>query len=298
MELRSHKPSTCASIPVQIGCRLFESRGTSLGSDDGDYPEPIALLSPSYRFGSQTHYKLGNCSFLYPFFKSILYYFVHALDVRKIDFQKHEDNKGMPDIVLGAILAIAGAAVGSGITAFFSYKSAKLQVRANYTNLQLQLEDQAKEARRARLIEVRKTYLLPISHTISNWVESTIQETNMSVRREESRRKAEVDPENSALVLEEAMDKAQEWTSKVTRLRGQISDKTLENLIVKAVTVTSEVNTARMPILRLLNNAKDIDKDPLIKVSEEERRLVGLLHDHLLQVNKRIEELLSGDESQ
>lgn len=50
----------------------------------------------------------------------------------------------------------------------------------------------------------------------------------MSVRREESRRKAEFDPENSALALKEAMDKAQKWTSKVTRLRGQISDKTLK----------------------------------------------------------------------
>lgn len=204
----------------------------------------------------------------------------------------------MLDIVLGAILGIAGAAVGSGITAFFSYKSTKLQVGANYTNLQLQLEGQAKEARQARLIEARKVYLLPLSQAISNWAESAIQESNMIVRREESKRKDEFDPENSALELKEAMDKSQNCTSQVTLLRGRVSDKTLDKLIENVVTVTNEVNIARMPILRLLNNAEGIDTGTLIKASEEERRLVGLLHDHLLQVNKRIEELLSGDESQ
>lgn len=204
----------------------------------------------------------------------------------------------MLDIVLGAILGIAGAAVGSGITAFFSYKSTKLQVGANYTNLQLQLEGQAKEARQARLIEARKVYLLPLSQAISNWAESAIQESNMIVRREESKRKDEFDPENSALELKEAMDKSQNCTSQVTLLRGRVSDKTLDKLIENVVTVTNEVTIARMPILRLLNNAEGIDTGTLIKASEEERRLVGLLHDHLLQVNKRIEELLSGDESQ
>jgi len=204
----------------------------------------------------------------------------------------------MSDIVLGAILGIACAAIGSGITALFSYKSAKLQIDANYTSLQLQLEGQAKEARQARLIETRKVYLLPLSQTISNWVESSIQETNMTVRREESKRKDEFDPENSALALKEAMDKSQNWTSQVTLLRGRISDKTLDKLIENVVTVTNEVNTTRMPILRLLNNAEGIDTDTLIKASEEERGLVGLLHDHLIQVNRRIEELLNGDESQ
>jgi len=225
-------------------------------------------------------------------------YFGYALDVKKINFQKHEDNKAMHDIVLGAIIGLAGAAVGSGITAFFSYKSTKLQLGANRADLQLRLESQAKEARRDRLIETRKVYLLPLSQAISKWVESTIQETNMSVRREESKRKGEFDPENSALALKEAMDKCREWTSRVTNMRGQISDKTLDNLIEDAATLMSDVNAARMPILRLLNNAAGTDTNTLIAASEEERRLVRLLHDHLIRANKRIEELLSGDESQ
>ena len=204
----------------------------------------------------------------------------------------------MHDIVLGAILGISGAAIGSGITAFFSYKATKLQIGANRVDLRLQLENQAREARLARLVEVRKVYLLPLSKVISNWVESDIQETNMIVRREESKRKQEFDPENSALQLKKAMDKSQDYTSQLTCLRGQISDKILDDLIETVLKVTREVNTARMPILRLLNNAEGVDTNTLVEASKEEWSLVGNLRHQLLQVNKRIEELLSGDESQ
>jgi len=204
----------------------------------------------------------------------------------------------MHDIVLGGILAIASAAVGSGITAFFLYKSARLQLGANRADLELRLESQAKEARRTRLVEARKGYLLPLSEAISKWVESTIQETNMSVRREESRRKGELDPENSARALFKAMEKAGDLASQVSYMRGQISDRTLDRLIEHAAKITIKINAARMPILRLLNNAEGIDTDTLVEASEEERGLVMLLHGYLLRANKRIEELLSGDESQ
>ncbi|GAF83282.1 unnamed protein product, partial [marine sediment metagenome] len=209
----------------------------------------------------------------------------------------HEDNKAMNDVVLGAILGGASAAVGAGITGFLLYKSVKLQLRASRADLELRLGNQGAEARRTRLIEARKGYLVDLSKAISNWVESDIQETNMSVRWEESRRRGEPDLENSARALSKAMNEAKDWTSEVRHIRGRISDETLDRLIEGAETMMLEVDAARRPIIRVFN-AEEVDMEALGKAFEEERMLMGRVRDHLLRANKRIEELLSGDEAQ
>lgn len=206
----------------------------------------------------------------------------------------------MSDIVLGALIGISGAIVGAIIAALSSYIITRLQINARREELNQQLSYQEREAQRARLIESRKDLLHRLRNTISEWVDCSNRQINMIVRLEKAFK--EYDDASAARQLEihefnEVSERGKQVASQFEILRRQVSDNKLSELI-EAVTETQyEVNTARQPLIRFFNNPSGVDANTIESALHKDESLRNEVSKKVLQVNKRIEELLSGEPS-
>ncbi len=195
----------------------------------------------------------------------------------------------MPDIVLGALIGAITTAVGAIITGFINYKNAKLQ-----------LSHQGREAQRNRLIEARKELLLDLRRTISEWVEYSNQQVNMTVRLKNADEKYQDGSLERQLEIREFAEvsgKMQQLSSQLGILRAQVSDRKLDNLIEAVKDIQYEVDVQRMPLVRFFNNPGSADVNTLESALQTNEFLLKKIRNQNLQVNKRIEELLSGEPS-
>ncbi len=195
----------------------------------------------------------------------------------------------LPDIVLGALIGAIATAAGSIIIGFINYKNAKLQ-----------LSHQGREAKRNRLIEARKDLLLRLRHTLSEWVDVSNMQVNMVERLKNAFEKyEESSPARQLEIIEfnKVSEQGKQISSQFEILRGQVSDNTLSNLIEAVRETQYEVDTARMPLIRFFNNPSGADISSLESAFREDESLRKKVWKQVLQVNKRIEELLSGEPS-
>ena len=200
----------------------------------------------------------------------------------------------MPDIVLGALIGVISAVVGWVI----SYRTSRMQINARRDELNQQLSYQEKEAQRNRLIESRKDYLLRLRNTASEWVEYSHREINMIVRLDTAIKSGDTSKEQSEIrEFNEVTEQGKQVSSKFDMLRGQVSDNTLDSLIEAVRETQYEVNTVRMPLIRFFNNPGSADINTLNSAVQKDESLHKEVRKQLLQVNKRIEELLSGEPS-
>ena len=200
----------------------------------------------------------------------------------------------MPDIVLGALIGVISAIVGWII----SYRTSRMQINARRDELNQQLSYQEREAQRNRLIESRKDYLLRLRNTVSEWVEYSHREINMIVRLDAAIKSGDTSKKQSEIrEFNEVSEQGKQVSSKFDMLRGQVSDNTLDSLIEAVRETQYEVNTARMPLIRFFNNPGSADTNTIESAIQEDESLHKEVRKQLLQVNKRIEELLSGEPS-
>ena len=183
----------------------------------------------------------------------------------------------MPDIILGYIL-------GASITGIISYLIARQQIGARREEIKQQLD-----------YEVRKEHILPLRKTISEHVLNRNQVVNMMVRLDEA-----LKSENSARIQEnareyyETIERSKTLTSQLGILRGQLGDQKLSDLIKTLLDKQSEIDLARMPIVRLFNNPGSENVATLEAVEQKEESLFEEQRKELVKINRRIEELLSG----
>ena len=202
----------------------------------------------------------------------------------------------MPDIVLGALIGVVSAVVGY----IMSYRNTKLQLDARRNELNQQLSYQEREAKRNRLIEARKDLLLRLRHTLSEWVDVSNMQVNMIERLKNAFEKyEESSPARQLEIIEfnKVSEQGKQISSQFEILRGQVSDNTLSNLIEAVKETQYEVDTARMPLIRFFNNPSGSDISSLESAFREDESLHRKVWKQVLQVNKRIEELLSGEPS-
>lgn len=206
----------------------------------------------------------------------------------------------MPDIVLGALIGIGGGIVGAIIGALSSYIITNRQINARRDEFNQQLSHQDKKAQREWLIQDRKEYLSPLRHTLSEWVECSHQQTNMTVRLKtalgeydegSAERKAEIQK------FLKVTERITNLTSRLAILSGLISDGMLDKLIDVVKAIQLEVATQRMPMLRFYQNPSEANADTIESVMQKDELLLKKVRSQVLKVNKRIEELLSGEPS-
>ncbi|MCJ7514502.1 MAG: hypothetical protein MUO89_00815 [Dehalococcoidia bacterium] len=219
----------------------------------------------------------------------------------------------MSDVMLIAILGIAGtllgAIAGAAITGFISYRNTNLQINARKAELKEQLEHQRSEARRRWLVEDRKQYLVPLRETVNKWV---VELTRMidqinNVGRVIKRPKVypllykedSVEPQRQT--LEAIQGRMKDLKETLEGLYG-LYDEELSLYINTVLSMELDVSINSYPILNYQmqtwftksgKSATELLDDAL----QKNRKASLDLRKQLQQVNKRIEELLIGDET-
>ena len=201
----------------------------------------------------------------------------------------------MSDIVLGTLIALSGVIIG-GLS---SYIIARLQIRAHREELNQQLSHQEREAQRNSLIEARKDHLLQLRNIISNWVECSHQSVNMNVRLKKALKNKGKSLEKELEIREyiEVSERGKRLSSQLAGIRGEISDNILDNLIDAVLTKQYEIDLERMPLVRFFNEPGSVDIKAIESAMHKDEALRKEVRKIVLQVNKRIEELLSGEPS-
>jgi hypothetical protein len=222
----------------------------------------------------------------------------------------------MSDVMLIAILGIIGtllgAVAGAAITGYISYRNTKLQITARSAELKEQLEHHQREARRSLRAEDRKRYLVPLRETATKWVvELTrmIEQTDSigrTIKRPKlypfmgSGKKESVEPQKQTLeVIQRRMEASKK---KLEDLLGQVNDEELILSIDEVLLKESDVRHNSFPILNYqigmwLGTPKEDIAESLNNALRENRKASIELRRQLQKVNKRIEELLLGDET-
>jgi len=190
----------------------------------------------------------------------------------------------MSDIVVGALIGIGGVVVGGCIS---------------YVTTRLQLKQQEREARRERLISDRERYLTRLRECTSKWIKNSNMVVAMSVSVTQAR---ESGMEPSGLQQEwndfdMVLDKSRELTEEFDVLLGEVGDSNLYDLIQAVKKETREADARTMPLLRVFQNSKSVHIDDLEAKSAESNSIIQGVHRKLIPMNKRIEELLSGDQA-
>jgi len=203
----------------------------------------------------------------------------------------------LPDIALGALIGLGGTILGALIAGVTSYIITRIQIQARRDEINLQLSYQEKESYRNRIIESRKDVLLRLRNATSEWVECSHQQTNMNVRLKKAfKNKGEsLEKELEIKKYIEVSERGEQILSQLQVLRGQLSDSTLDDLIEALSEKQIAIQTARIPLLEFFNNPKGADINTILSATQREESLRNELRKELLKVNKRIEELLSGE---
>ncbi len=204
----------------------------------------------------------------------------------------------MSDIVFGALIGVGAAALGSIITGIINYKNSTLQISARRDELNQQLSHQEREAKISRLIEARKEHLFRLRNILSKWVECSNQQVNMDVRLDKAIKSGDSFRQQLNISeYNETSELGKELTSQLNILRRELSDNIVDDLIKAIFEKQSEIDIARMPIVRFFNNPEGADSSTIESVMREEELLFEAQRKKLIEINKRIEELLNGEPS-
>ncbi|MBA7599416.1 hypothetical protein ES703_06449 [subsurface metagenome] len=206
----------------------------------------------------------------------------------------------MSDFVQGALIGGAFAVIGSVITALITYCITKRQIKGNLEQLSLKLEQDTGEKRRDRLVEARKTYLIPLRDIISRWSVELTKLPGLSIALNKLvQSSSNVSSITGSRIFKDSMEFNKKMLSMAQQhevLIGQISDKKLHNLITEAIKIQGEALVRRTEI----HESIEIDKDfkSLAEAINASNKILTNVQFKLIDINNRIEELLCGNESE
>ncbi len=204
----------------------------------------------------------------------------------------------MSEAIIGTIIAVAGTLLGSGLGVWLSFKSTKAQIEAQSAQQERQLQHERLLSRTKTLIEIRKEYLLPLKETIGQWTEQARKTANLFAIDSKNRAPGVSNAELSKQTAE-ALRRGRKITSKLYELRGQLSDSVLGKLVDELFDQQKEVDKKRIYAIGLINDksraAEMLGRDSAIGPRRDEQAAMDLILNLCYKVNRRIEDLLSGD---
>ena len=185
------------------------------------------------------------------------------------------------------------------MVALVSYFIARVQTNARKEELSSQLYHQEQEAKLDRVIEARRDYLTPLRKAVSEWMKVANDSVSAiaRVKAAETRGLSVADQAAEIKHLTEVLDNSQEITSELEILRGQGSDLMLESLITEAQSGQSDASMAMLKLGKLFNDPQNVSTDDLEAAVSQHNGIIQELRKKLLEINKRIEQLLTGEPS-
>ncbi len=203
----------------------------------------------------------------------------------------------MPDLALGALIAGLSAILGGIVTGFITYRNTKAQVKGSLKQLSLKLEHDEYENRRDRLVEARIVYLKPLRDIISDWNIELVKLPSLSTALY---RLIQSTSDSSFIANSQVYKDSIEFNNNMRSLaerhdkyRGQISDTKLSDLINNTIKVQGEALLKRTELLNSMR--PDMDFNDLKITLDESNNILSNVQLKLMDINKRIEELLCGD---
>lgn len=195
----------------------------------------------------------------------------------------------MSDIVQGALIGIGGAVVGAIIAAISSYIVTKVQISTRLY-----------EVRTDRLIKTREQALIPLRAIMSQSLglaEDALKQ--MVIMTEAHKRGADAkEMEEAKKRWEEASDKSREADAEFENLRRLVSDSRLYQMIEEVKDAEGKESPKIIEIMMRAHNPQYYQNiEAFSALTRELKEARKRIFDKLLVMNKRIEELLSGEPS-
>jgi hypothetical protein len=193
----------------------------------------------------------------------------------------------MHEIVQGALIGISGTIVGAIIAAIIAY-----------INTKSQLDLRIYELRTDRLIKAREKVLIPLREVINQSLAFSNKQTTLMVQMGEANKKEDKTELGKAIERwEEAASKSDEVRLNLEVLIGQLSDSKLMQLIEEVKAVQETENQKVIEVTALAHRPENMNIETLKRLNRELRKIHNNTLSKLLPLNKRIEELLSGEPS-
>jgi hypothetical protein len=194
----------------------------------------------------------------------------------------------LSDLALGALIGVGGTIIGALIAGMTSYIITRMQINARRYDLRFE-----------SLITDRKIVLIPLREAVSKSLELSNNALTMTVRLgEANKRGADAKELREEIQLwEEVSEKSSQASSNLEILRGQISDSKLDQFIQEAISAQREESTELAMITHRAQQPENWTKEAFDKIVNDREEILKRLRSKLFTVNKRIEELLSGEPS-
>lgn len=206
----------------------------------------------------------------------------------------------MSDTVWIAIAGIVGTGLsGIGVallSAYFNGRNTKMQLDARREELGNEIKHQQGEARRDRIIEARKTYLYPLRERLVS-VSAVLLSFQSAVAQFRVGSETQAPPETLAQLKSNVLtwqQRARELADDTMSFTTQLSDATLQSLF-NDYWESEHAMSGQLVSLMTAQVSTDgtipeyNEWEPLLTKARVQRE------EKLLALNKRIEQLLSGD---
>ena len=204
----------------------------------------------------------------------------------------------MSDIVLGALIGVGAVVVGSIITGVINHRNSKLQISARRDEVNQQLSHQEREAKIGRIINSREKVLILLREAINRSLELSNNHLVLMVQMGEASRKEDKTEYRAAIKRwEEASDESKEAKSTLEILIGQLSDSQLLRMIEEVKASQEGEKGKVVEVSVLAHQPESMNIETMKRLNRELREFHNITLSKLLPLNKRIEELLSGEPS-
>ncbi len=188
----------------------------------------------------------------------------------------------MPDIVVGATIGIFGVIIGGLLTSINNW---------------VQIKHKEKEGLIGRRIKAREGYLIPLRESLSKYMGNSIKGiTAYAVLGELEAKTAE--PEMRAKPFETMMaslETSSQVMEEIEYQSGQTDDTNLSKMILDFRNQQVDLETTLTSHSKWLANIAEIDPREWNELLQRYNSVVSSQRDRLIPINRRIQELLSGE---
>ena len=192
----------------------------------------------------------------------------------------------MSDIVLGAIIGVGGTIIGGALIGISSWMQ-----------LRVQLKHSEREALIGRRSKTRESYLIPLREALSKYIANAIKGISAyAVLKEMGKKKSE--PELRMKPSETIMDSLEaggQIMEQIDVLSGQTCDTDLSKMIEDFKQQQIDLEIELKPHAKLFANITEIDPQLWNSLLRQYNSAVSRQRQRLIPINRRIEELLSGE---
>lgn len=187
----------------------------------------------------------------------------------------------MSDMVVGAIIGIGGVIIGGILTSINNW---------------VQIKHQEKEALIGRRAKAREGYLVPLREALSKYMSNSIKGVSAYAVLKEMQEK-KMEPEMQTKSFETVMASLETGTQimeEIDILSEQTHDTNLSKMMLdfKNQQIDLEITLRRHS--KWFANRTEIDSQEWNKLLQKYNSVVSSQRDRLIPINRRIEELLSG----